>query len=113
MKVGLFITSQLLDITQAGYQVAFQPGLPGVIKVELLNSSKSEFYDAIDCGKVNGSREKLEKDIINALSEFRNLYSIPSTNHEDTDTGSKSKDGEESSDSDSRNEELDNTGALA
>lgn len=113
MKVGLFITNQLLDITQAGYTVAFLPEGKNQMKVELTKKDSSDFYDYTYCGKKGESRERVEQDIINTLKNFRELYSIPSVNHEASDTGTKPEDGKESDDADARNEELDNTGALA
>lgn len=116
MKVGLFITTQLHDITQAGYQVNFVPSEQGTVKVEILKPGSPDFYDAITCGsQKDPSRLRLEEDLIKALHEFRTIFSIPNARitHEATDTGSEPKDGKESDDSDQRDEELDNTGALA
>jgi hypothetical protein len=103
----------LLDITQAGYIVTFNPSGENVMKVELTKKDMSDFYDYTYCGLEGESRERVEKDIIAALNNFRNLYSIPSVNHEAADPGSEPKDGSEREESDQRDEELDNTGALA
>ena len=115
MKVGLFITTLINDITQAGYSLGFSTGSNGDVKVEITKSGNPDFYDAIHCGKPNGTREELEKDVIRALAEFRDIFSIPSvTRHSDeaTHTRSEPKDGSESEDSAQRDEELDNTAAV-
>lgn len=114
MKVGLFIVTLLNDITQAGFVVKFHASERGIMIVYILTPN---FAFAEACGKKGGTRNEMEKDLQKALLAFKEKHSIPSvTEHEEneaTDTSTESKDGEEQDESAQRDEELDNTGALA
>jgi hypothetical protein len=76
MKVGLFITNQLLDITQAGYSIAFLPEGENQMKVELTKTDSSEFYDYTYCGKKGESRERVENDIIQTLKNYDRVVRV-------------------------------------
>jgi hypothetical protein len=75
-KVGLFITTMIHEITQARYSVSFNRDFRGMVRIDFKNDHDPEFYDHDHCGVPGGSREKLEKDIIQALNRFKTKYLI-------------------------------------
>lgn len=78
-KVGLYITTLLYDVSRAGYQVSFNRDMIGMVRVDFRKDHVAEFYEHEHCGFPGCPREKLEKDIIEALVRFKNTYDVPTT----------------------------------
>lgn len=85
MKVGLFITTLIHDITQAGYEVRFAGDFNGMVRLDFFKEYVSEFYEHRHCGHPGGSRETLEKSIIESLTWFKSEFSIPDATRHDND----------------------------
>lgn len=85
MKIGLMIITMIHDITQAHYAVKFEKDFNGMMRLEFFKDGVSDFYEHTHCGIPGGSREKLEKDIIQALNWFKNEFSIPDAEQPDDD----------------------------
>ena len=85
-KVGLYITTLLHDIVQAQYKVSFNKDFRGMILIDFFKEYEDSFYDHAHCGFPGCKREKLEKDIVDALIRFKTTHMIPDvTEHEDDD----------------------------
>lgn len=88
-KVGLFITTLLHDITQAGYEVDFCKDFHGMMRVEFykeIDHGPEQFYEHTHCGFPDCTREQLEKSIIQALIDFKTKFLVPDvTDHGDED----------------------------
>lgn len=85
-KVGLYITTLIHDITQAGYGVSFAKDFNGMVRIDYTKEHVSDFYEHDHCGFPGARREQLEKAIIESLIWFKNEFSIEdSTEHGDDD----------------------------
>ena len=76
MKVGLFIVEQIHAITPAGYEVKFCKDFDGMVRLEFTKEHDENFYEHDHLGFPGGPREKLEKQIMAALKDFRERYGI-------------------------------------
>lgn len=69
-KVGLKIVNLIHDITQLGYYVQFCSDFEGMIRLEYRKEHDDNFYAHSHLGIPGCERIRLEKDIIEDLSEF-------------------------------------------
>lgn len=84
MKVGLYITTMIHDITRAGFSVGFIRDFDGMMRMDFFKENDPDFYEHAHCGVPGGTREKLEKDIIQELIRFKTIQVIEdATRHED------------------------------
>lgn len=79
-KIGLKIVDLIHDISQLEYEVKFCGDFSGMIRLELSNEFDESFYQHRHLGFPGCERERLEKDIINALAQF--LKDIKEGNYE-------------------------------
>lgn len=73
-KVGLKIVDLLHDITQLGYEVKFASDFEGMIRAEFYEEHYEDFYEHQHLGFPGCERIRLEKDIIECLSNFLEKY---------------------------------------
>ena len=69
-KVGLRIVDLLHDITQLDYQVQFAGDFSGMIRLEFRKEYDEGFYQHFHLGSPDGTRNQLEKQIIQKLATF-------------------------------------------
>lgn len=70
-KVGLKIVDLLHDITQLGYRVYFADDFDGMITVGFAEEyGDGTFYEHNHCGFPGCERIRLEKDILESLTDF-------------------------------------------
>jgi hypothetical protein len=69
-KVGLKIVELLHDITQLDYYVQFCDDFEGMIRAEFREAWNDKFYEHAHLGFPGCERIRLEKDIIECLSNF-------------------------------------------
>jgi hypothetical protein len=69
-KVGLRIVELIHDITQLDYEVQFCPDFEGMIRLEFRNEYDGSFYQHFHLGSPDGTRNQLEKQIIQKLATF-------------------------------------------
>lgn len=75
-KVGLKIVDLIHDITQLGYHVQFCSDFNGMVRIEFREEWDENFYHHDHLGFPDCERIRLEKAIIECLSNFKE-------NHED------------------------------
>lgn len=77
-KIGLFIVNQLHEITQAGYNVQFEPFFRGMITIQYTAEFDKDFYEHVHVGMPIDEKDtdlsKLEKEIMKALNNFRQKH---------------------------------------
>lgn len=64
------LISLIHDITQLGYYVQFCDDFEGMVRLEFTEEYSNEFYQHYHLGIPGGSMDKLEKEVIESLSEF-------------------------------------------
>jgi len=69
-KVGLRIVDLIHDITQMDYQVQFAGDFKGMIRLEFRKEYDEDYYDHFHLGSPDGTRNQLEKQIIQKLATF-------------------------------------------
>jgi len=69
-KVGLKIVDLLHNISQLDYHVQFCGDFNGMIRIEFREEWSEEFYEHQHLGFPDCPRDRLEKEIIEALSNF-------------------------------------------
>lgn len=74
MKVGLYITTLLHDLTQAGFRVQFNSDFEGMVRIDLTKEWDESFYEHDHIGVPGQDREALEKGIIKTLAGWRDSY---------------------------------------
>ena len=73
-KVGLKIVDLIHDISRLWYEVKLCQDFEGMLRIEYFNELDENFYEHAHLGFPGCPRERLEKDIIESLSNFLNEH---------------------------------------